>query len=164
MWGCSNITHWWCCCIIWVSRLILLRKQEARHIHLFAVPGRNEAVASHLRRRYFFIFSCETKIILSLVFRDSYIALVALMSHGYIRNTLPGVLLGVLDELRDTLADLPGDNPPKADAFDELAFLCHLAMGAFVIGISSFRILWMSFSNPNWAIIVQLFRQPDQLQ
>lgn len=70
-WGCGNITYWRCCCIIWVNGLILLRKQEARHIHLFAVPGRNEAVASHLRGRYFFIFSCKNKIPLSLVFRDT---------------------------------------------------------------------------------------------
>lgn len=69
------------------------------------------------------------------------------------KGTLPGVLLGVFDELSDTLADLPGDKPFKADVFDELAFLCHLAMGAFVMGISSFRILWMSFSNPNCAIL-----------
>lgn len=68
-------------------------------------------------------------------------------------NTLPGVLLGVFDELRDTLADFPGDKPLRADVFDELAFLCHLAMGAFVIGMSSFKMLWMSFSNPNCAIL-----------
>lgn len=66
-------------------------------------------------------------------------------------HTLPGVLLGVLDELSDTLAGLPGDNP--ADVLDELAFLCHLAMGAFVMGMSSFKMLWMSFSNPNCAIL-----------
>lgn len=65
---------------------------------------------------------------------------------------IPGVLLGVFDELCDTLADFPGDKPLRA-AFDELAFLCHLAIGPFVMGISSFRILWMSFSNPNCAIL-----------
>jgi len=65
-------------------------------------------------------------------------------------HKLPGVLLGVFVVLRDTLADLPGDS---AEALEELAFLCHLAMGAFVMGISSFRILWMSFSNPNCAIL-----------
>jgi len=32
---------------------------------------------------------------------------------------------------------------------DVLAFLCHLAIGAFVIGMSSRRTLWMSVSNPN---------------
>ena len=64
--------------------------------------------------------------------------------------TLPGVLLGVFDELSDTLALFPG---VSAVEFDELAFLCHLAMGAFVMGISSFKILWMSFSNPNCAIL-----------
>lgn len=69
------------------------------------------------------------------------------------RRTLPGVLLGVFDELSDELADLPGDRPFKADVLDELAFLCHLAMGAFVMGMSSFKILWMSFSNPNCAIL-----------
>lgn len=78
-------------------------------------------------------------------------------------TALPGVLLGVLDELSDTLADLPGDKAFRTDVFDELAFLCHLAMGAFVIGISSFRILWMSFSNPNWAIVVQVFTRPVSL-
>lgn len=61
-------------------------------------------------------------------------------------------MLGVFDELCDTLALFPG---VKADVFDELAFLCHLAIGAFVIGISSFKILWMSFSNPNCAIFVR---------
>lgn len=66
---------------------------------------------------------------------------------------LPGVLLGVLEELRDTLADLPGDRP---EVLEELAFLCHLAMGPFVIGISSFKMLWMSFSNPNWAMIAKM--------
>lgn len=54
---------------------------------------------------------------------------------------LPGVLLGVFEELSDTFADLPGDRPGSPDALDELAFLCHLAMGPFVIGISSFKML-----------------------
>lgn len=76
-------------------------------------------------------------------------------------HTLPGVLLGVFDELSDTLVDFPGDKPFKADVLDELAFLCHLAMGAFVMGISNFKILWMSFSNPNCAI---LFRFSHDLE
>lgn len=62
-------------------------------------------------------------------------------------------MLGVFDELSDTLADLPGDRPLTDEVFDELAFLCHLAMGAFVMGMSSFKILWTSFSNPNCAIL-----------
>lgn len=62
-------------------------------------------------------------------------------------------MLGVFDELSDTFAGLPGDNPLRLDVFEELAFLCHLAMGAFVMGISSFKMLWMSFSNPNCAIL-----------
>lgn len=68
---------------------------------------------------------------------------------------LPGVLFGVLDELSETLADFPGDKVFRPDVLDELAFLCHLAMGAFVIGMSSFRMLWTSFSNPNCAISVR---------
>jgi len=74
--------------------------------------------------------------------------------------TLPGVLLGVFEELPDTPADLPGDSAFRADALDELAFLCHLAMGPLVMGMSSFRILWMSFSNPNCAIVIQFVTQP----
>lgn len=83
------------------------------------------------------------------IYRGKATASVSLKVHDCSGHTLPGVLLGVFDELSDTLTDLPGDKPFKADVFDELAFLCHLAMGAFVIGISSFKILWMSFSNPN---------------
>lgn len=70
-----------------------------------------------------------------------------------LEEELPGVLLGVFEELSDTLADLPGDRPFKPDVLDELAFLCHLAIGPFVIGMSSFNMLWMSFSKPNCAIV-----------
>ena len=62
--------------------------------------------------------------------------------------SIPGVLLGVLDELTDRF---PGERGALADDVD--AFLCHLAIGAFVIGMSSFRTLWMSFSKPNWAMV-----------
>lgn len=72
-----------------------------------------------------------------------------LLLHEDSMYTLPGVLLGVFDKLCDMFAVFPG---VRADVFDELAFLCHLAMGAFVMGISSFKILWMSFSNTNCAI------------
>lgn len=82
--------------------------------------------------------------------RSNYRAMLRLQFLQYIGHTLPGVLLGVFDELSDTLADLPGDNP---DVFVELAFLCHLAIGALMMGISNFKILWMSFSNPNCAIL-----------
>ena len=68
-------------------------------------------------------------------------------------------MLGVFDELSDTLADLPGDRPLRAeDVLDELAFLCHLAMGAFVMGMSSFKILSMSFSNPKCDILSRFSR------
>lgn len=59
--GCNKITYWWYCCIIYVHRLILLWEQETCHIHLFAVSDGNEAVASHLRGRLFFIFAYDTK-------------------------------------------------------------------------------------------------------
>lgn len=67
-------------------------------------------------------------------------------------TSLPGVLLGVFEELTD---EFPGDEALRAEELEELedleeqAFLCHLAMGAFVMGMSSFRMLWMSLSNPN---------------
>lgn len=69
---------------------------------------------------------------------------------------LPGVLLGVFDEFSDTLVDFPGDRPPRADALDELTFLCHRATGAFVMGKSNRKMLWMSFSNPNCAILFRV--------
>ncbi|TNN40608.1 hypothetical protein EYF80_049224 [Liparis tanakae] len=56
-------------------------------------------------------------------------------------------------ELPDTPADLPGDVAFRADALDELAFLCHLAMGPFVMGMSSFRILLMQPSR-RWVLSV----------
>jgi hypothetical protein len=51
--------------------------------------------------------------------------------------TLPGVLLGVFDVVNERLTDFPGDG--KAEEVEVLAFLCHLAMGAFVIGMSNFK-------------------------
>ena len=48
--------------------------------------------------------------------------------------TLPGVFLGVLD------------------ADELLAFLCHRALAALVIGMSNFITPWISFSNPNWSM------------
>lgn len=72
-----------------------------------------------------------------------------------VKYTLPGVLLGVFDELMDAFADFPGDKAFKVDVFEELVFLCHLAIGTFVMGISSLRILWMSFSKPNCAILAK---------
>ena len=51
--------------------------------------------------------------------------------------TLPGVLLGVFDVVNERLTDFPGDG--KAEEVEVLAFLCHLAMGALVIGISNFK-------------------------
>lgn len=54
------------------------------------------------------------------------------------RVCLPGVLLGVLDVLTDRF---PGERGPEALDVDVDAFLCHLAIGAFVMGMSSFRTL-----------------------
>jgi len=59
----------------------------------------------------------------------------------------PGVLPGVLAPVRDTF--LPGDSVLDVDDEDVLAFLCHLGMGALVIGMSNFKMPWMSFSKPN---------------
>ncbi len=66
---------------------------------------------------------------------------------------LPGVLLGVLERLADLLTLLFGEREFVLVELDVLAFLCHLAIGAFVMGMSRRRTLWMSFSNPKWDII-----------
>lgn len=66
---------------------------------------------------------------------------------------LPGVLLGVLERLADLLTLLFGEREFVLEELDVLAFLCHLAIGAFVMGMSRRRTLWMSFSNPKWDII-----------
>lgn len=71
-------------------------------------------------------------------------------------NKLPGVLPGVLDEMIEEFPHFPGDNPLWVEELEELVFLCHRAIGPFEIGTSSFRVLWMSFSNPKWAIWIQL--------
>lgn len=79
----------------------------------------------------------------------------------HLPGVLLGVLLGVLDMLRDRLPDFPGERAlvlAEADP-DELAFRCHLAIGAFVMGMSSFRRLCTSFSNMKWAILLSS-RQP----
>lgn len=65
---------------------------------------------------------------------------------------LPGVLLGVLERLADLFTLLLGEREFVFVELDVLAFLCHLAIGAFVIGMSNLRTLWMSFSKPKWAM------------
>lgn len=65
---------------------------------------------------------------------------------------LPGVLLGVLERLADRFILLFGESELALVELDVLAFLCHLAIGAFVMGMSRRRTLWMSFSNPKWDI------------
>lgn len=65
---------------------------------------------------------------------------------------LPGVLLGVLERLTDLFTLLFGERELVFVELDVLAFLCHLAIGAFVMGMSNLRTLWMSFSKPKWAI------------
>lgn len=57
-----------------------------------------------------------------------------------------------MERLTDLLVLLFGERELVLVELEVLAFLCHLAIGAFVIGMSSRRTLWMSFSNPNWDI------------
>lgn len=57
-------------------------------------------------------------------------------------------MLGVLDVLRDWLMLLLlGDRALTLAEVAVLAFLCHLAIGALVMGMSSFNKLCMSVSK-----------------
>lgn len=61
--------------------------------------------------------------------------------------------MGVLEVLSERLVLLLGDRELVLADVDVLAFLCHRAIGALVIGMSSFSTLWMSFSKPKWAMM-----------
>lgn len=50
--------------------------------------------------------------------------------------------------LRDRLELLLGDRALVLAEADVLAFLCHLAIGALVMGMSSFNTFCISFSKP----------------